>query len=129
MSTNTAQYRPTNDDEEVAAASAVAQHRREQERTALVESLTDREKILVEETYHQAWADAFSEMEKRLVHPAAVTLDAGQVAAEVKQFPRTPTVYKLAEYGMPFPAIHDERIVRVVIVALRRLEAERGATQ
>lgn len=129
MNANTAEYRPTSDDEEFAAAAAVAQHRREQEQSDLVESLTDREKALVEQAYHQAWEDAFREMEKRLVHPAAVTLDAGRVAAEVRQFPRTPDVYKLAEHVRPFPAIHDKRIVRVVTTALRRLEAEQGATQ
>lgn len=80
------EYMPANETEQRAAAFAVYDERQRQEADALVDNLTERERLLIETVWVDAICYARTELAQRLASPHAVTLDAAAVRQAVERW-------------------------------------------
>jgi hypothetical protein len=121
--TDTTTLEPQNDKEQQAAAFAVHEERLALEGDALVESLTLRERFLVEAAWDAGARFVQSEFAKRLNNPQAVTLDAAAVRDVLRRESQPPLAVR-PEWERRYEPHYERRLIALVRSALRRLEHE-----
>lgn len=121
-----AELQPRNPIEEHEAARAVHETRKLAEGDELIESLTDRERLLVEHAWEAGASQARADLKKKLTNPQASTLDADRVASVLNAWDNCPIVFRPASL-QKFPGDHyTPSLVSVVRQAFRRLQEGEG---
>lgn len=104
---------PRTEHESQAALRAVYDERRKAEDDALVEALTDRERLIIEQAWDRGAVEAREELSRRLASPHAVTLNADSVSRAVSGWRSTVEARRPLEWERR-GGHHDERIVALV---------------
>lgn len=117
------EWKPRDRAEEVNAARAVREHRRLDEFDLLVESLSVRERLLIEQAWSAAAEAARKALLARLDSPLAVTLDASAVAQAVKGWHDDPRVFNPPNWGRLYGDHYDPRVVGIVRRATQEAES------
>lgn len=117
---------PASEAEKYEAARAVNAFRKREEDTALVNSLTLRERCLVEHAWHEGAEAARKEISSKLASPHAVTLDAQSVGQVLDKWFNSPDVAQLPQWHEGLEASYDSRVVILVRRALQHEAALQG---
>jgi hypothetical protein len=119
---------PQNDEERTAATYAILTERERLEQDALVDSLSVRERRLIDAAWDAGANAAQAEFIRRLDSPHAVTLDAESVRQVLRRLVSAPRAVT-HDWARHYKSHYDERLTRLVRIALRELEHHKETTR
>jgi hypothetical protein len=128
MTTRTEDLTPASDIEQGAAARAVYEQRKLTESDEMVDSLSRRERMLIESAWEAGAKTARDALARKLRSPYAVTLDAAAVARTVGAWSDTPDLFTFDHWAREHAPHYDLRIASLVRSVFKQLEHEDQAT-